>query len=336
MATRERRRGPVFPKGGRQASKLPLEGIRVADFGWVVAAPGCTRWLAMMGAEVIRVESNRHLDILRRIPPFADGIKGSNRSGVYNAENFSKRSCTLDLTRPKAAGLALRLMQISDIVVENFTFGLMEHLGLGFSRLRKLRPDLILASSSGFGRTGPYRAYAAWNEEFFAYSGLSDITGYEGGPPEMVGGVWADRVSAIYLTVALLAALRHRQKTGQGQVIDISMVEAVAVQIPEMIMDYAMNGRVRGRIGNRDDMGSPHGCYPCRGEDRWVAIAVSSEEEWKALCRAMGRPEWIQDERFGDAFRRWKNQAELDSLIGQWTRSCEIPMSGWSKSEEVP
>jgi len=300
-------------------SQLPLEGIRVADFSWVITGPYFTQWLAVMGAEVIRIESSEHTDINRRLPPFADGIMDVNRSGLWNGLNLSKKSCTLDLTKREAVETAKRIVSLSDVVVENFGYGMMERFGLGYPELRELKPDLILVSSSGFGKTGPLKAFTAYNEEFYTYAGLASITGQLGGPPAYIGGIWADHVTGTHLTIAVLAALYHRSKTGEGQYIDMAMTEAVMAQIPEAIMDYTMNQRVRSFAGNRDDTMAPHGCYPCLEEDTWIAIAIASDEDWDVFCHAMGSPQWTKDERFADGLSRWQNQDDLDRLVGEWT-----------------
>jgi benzylsuccinate CoA-transferase BbsF subunit len=302
-------------------SQLPLEGYRVADFSWVIAGPYCTQWLAVMGAEVIRIESGQHTDINRRIGPFADDINGVNRSGLWNGLNLSKKSCTLNLTDPRAVEIAKEIVKISDVVVENFGYGMMERFGLAYPLLRELKPDLVLVSSSGLGKTGPYKAFTAYNEQFVGYGGLASLTGYPDGSPQMIGGVWADHLTGTYLAIAVLAALHHRSQTGEGQYIDMSMTEAVMSQIPEGIMDYTMNQRVRGCVGNRDDVMAPHNVYPCKGEDKWVAIAISTDEEWEALCQVMGNSGWSNEERFSNASNRWENQEELDRLIGDWTRT---------------
>ncbi len=300
--------------------RLPLEGIKIADFSWVIVGPYCTQWLAVMGAEVIRIESSRHLDILRRLPPFAEGVEGFNRSGLYNSVNMSKKSCTLNLDDPRGAELAKKIVEISDVVVEQYSYGTMERWGLGYDSLRELKPELILVSSSGMGRSGPEQDFSAYNEEFLAYSGLALLTGYENGPPVMTGSVWADYQTGLNLTIAILTALYHRTKTGEGQFIDIAMIESVMSQMIEPIMDYVMNGRVRGPMGNLEDALSPHGCYPCSGHDEWVAIAVTNDNEWLALCSAAGKPEWAVDKRFASLFERWRNRSELDQLISEWTK----------------
>ena len=176
-----------------------------------------------------------------------------------------------------------------------------------------------MLAASGLGRTGPYRTYVGYVRGIHACSGLCYLTGHSGGPPVQGGGVYADYLTGTTSAFAILAALHHRSKTGEGQYIDIAMSESVMAQLPEAIMDYTMNGRVRSRVGNRDDIMAPHGCYPCRGEDKWVAIAVSTEEEWAAFCQAIGSPQWTKEEKFSDGFSRWRNQDELDKLIAGWT-----------------
>lgn len=304
-------------------NSLPLEGIRVADFSWVIVGPYSTQWLAMMGAEVIRIESTLRMDILRRQPPFADGVQGADRSGLFNGLNMSKKSCTLDLRRPEAIELARRLIKVSDVVVEQFSYGMMDRFGLSFESLRQLKPDLVLVSVSGMGRTGPLRELSGYNESFLAYSGLATITGYEVGPPVLSGGVWADHATGMNLTLAILTALYRRSQTGLGQTVDISMLESVAAQIPEAIIDYAMNGRATSRTGNHDRDMAPHSCYPCAGDDQWVAISVRNDEEWRAFCGAIGNPRWACDPKYATAQGRLQHQDELDRLVSEWTRKRE-------------
>ncbi len=299
--------------------KLPLEGIRVCDFTWLVAGPCATQMLAVMGAEVIKIESNVHTDLNRRLGPYLDGVVGIERTGNFQRGNMSKKSCTLDLTKPEAAEVAKDIVRISDIVVSNFRTGVMERFGLGYDILRKLKPDLILVCSTGMGNTGPNKDYVAYNEETYAYGGLGHLTGYADKAPSMIVGDYADYKVSIIETFAILSALHYRSKTGKGQTIEIAMVEAVATHVPEAIMDYSMNRRVHQRVGNRMEGMAPHNCFPCKGEDKWVAIAVTNDQEWKAFCRAMGNPRWTEDERFGDTLSRLKNQDELERLIREWT-----------------
>lgn len=300
---------------------LPLDGKRVCDFTWLVAGPTVTQMLAVMGAEVIKIESNVHTDLNRRMGPYLNGEAGDERTGNFPRVNLSKKSCTLDLTRPEAAELAKELVKVSDIVVSNFRNGLMEGYGLSYDVLRELKPDLVLAHSSGMGTTGPNRDYVCYNEEGYAFGGLGYLTGFQDKAPNMIVGDFADYLTGTLETFAILSAVHYHARTGKGQTVEIPMVEAVASHVPEAVLDYSMNRRVRERIGNHAEGMAPHNCFPCQGDDRWVAIAVTSDREWEALCDAIGRPEWVADEKFTDMRSREENQEELERLIAQWTRA---------------
>ncbi len=251
-------------------------------------------WLAVMGAEVIKVESCKRPDMVRRYNLTAKGQEGESdldKSPLFASLNLSKRSCTLDLTRLEAQEILCELIKLCDVVAENFGPGVMERLRLDYTRLRELKDDLIVLSMSGLGRTGPLNDYRAYATTAHAFSGLSSITGYEGGRPISVGAYWSDHIASVMGAFSILASLHHRDKTGQGQYIDLSMTEATIATMPEAIMDFTMNQRLRSAVGNHDDIMAPHGCYPCMGEDDWVVIAVTNDEEWLALCQVTGNPQ---------------------------------------------
>lgn len=297
--------------------KKALHGIRIIDFSWAWAGPYATMLAGLAGAEVIRVESRKRLDMLRRHSAVA-GVP-SMQSDSFHHINLHKESITLDLTRPEAVELVKRLISLSDAVVENFRPGVMERLGLGYPLLREMKPSIVMASLSACGGTGPERHYVGYAMTFGPLSGTSYATGYKDGPPtEFRASMDLGVGTTVFF--ALLAALRHRQRTGEGQHIDISAREAMSCLVGDIFMDYTMNGRIRPRMGNHDEVMAPHNCYPCQGEDRWVSIAIATEEEWQAFCRAIGEPEWSREERFSDPLSRWENQEELDQLIGEWTR----------------
>jgi benzylsuccinate CoA-transferase BbsF subunit len=214
--------------------------------------------------------------------------------------------------------LAKKIIQISDVASQNMRPGAMDKMGLGYETLREVKPDIIMLSSSSFGAEGPLRRYGGYAPSFAAYSGLTHLTGYSDAPPNPMTGS-TDLMSATTSAFAIIAALNHRQNTGQGQHIDLSSVESLAVFTGDALMDYIMNGRVRSRRGNQDDIMAPHNCYRCRGDDKWVSIAVSKENEWQAFCQVMGNPDWTRDEKFSDAYCRWKYQEELDRLVTEWT-----------------
>ncbi len=298
---------------------LPLEGIRVVEITTAWAGPVCGIMLSDMGAEVIKIENPTLPDNARRNEPFAEGKPGLNRSGYFAFFNRGKKSCLLDLKTPEGVEIIKRLIKISDIVIENFAPRVMDSLGLGYSVLKELKPDIIMISASGYGATGPDKDCVAFGPNLEAYVGLNLLIGYPGGTPQKCGTVISDHVGAMSAAFATLAALHYRDITGEGQHIDISEAETLLCCMPEAIMEFTMNGRVPQPQGNRDDNMALHGCYRCLGEDKWVAITVSDNKEWQNLCRAMGQPNLITDERFQDGFRRRKNQDELDAIISEWT-----------------
>jgi len=295
-----------------------LEGIRIADFTWAWAGPYGTMLLAFMGAEVIKIESTKRPDH-SRMRSLAAGptFGGPDHAPIFNDLNLSKMSITLDLSQPKAVELAKKVVSISDVVAENFRPGVMDKLGLGYEALKEVKPDVIMLSSSAVGGTGPQRHYVGYAPTFAALGGMAHLTGFPDGPPVPLMGS-SDLRSATTSAFAILVALYHRAQTGEGQHIDLSSTETIAVLVGDAILDYTMNNRVSSRKGNRDEIMAPHNCYPCQGNN-WVSIAIATDEEWESFCDALGNPPWTKDERFTDAFRRWQNQEELDKLIGEWT-----------------
>lgn len=302
--------------------ELPLQGIRVTDFCHVWAGPHVTQWLAVMGAEVIKVESTLRPDLTRS--SFAGGrvlLPGFNHSVDFAVLNFGKKSCTINMSLPEGREIAKELVVISDVVTENFGGPVMDRWGMGYADLVKVNPSVIMYSGSGFGRTGPYSEFPAYAPIVDAFVGFFAMNGYVGAEPCPYGvGGWTDLTAAQHGAFAILAALHHRMNTGEGQYIDLSMSEVDAAFLPDAIIDYTMNNRVPGLQGNRDSVMAPHGCYRCQGDDAWVAIAVSTDDEWRAFCGALGNPDWVNDNRFRDGLSRWKNQDELDKLVQDWTK----------------
>jgi benzylsuccinate CoA-transferase BbsF subunit len=293
------------------------------DFGQMWAGPHVTQWLVVMGAEVIKIETSLKLDFMRMvgIPP-ALRDKAPNVGSAFACLNYSKKSITLNMNQPRAKELARELVKITDVISENFGGPVLERWGLGYSELKKLKPDIILYSGSGYGRTGPHKERPSYAEIVEAFDGSTSVNGYPGGGPNTVGvSPWTDATQAMHGAFAILAALYHRSKTGEGQYIDAAMIEGSANFLGELVMDYVMNGRAGERIGNRDKIMAPHGCYHCLGEDEWVAIAVADDEEWKAFCMAIGSPAWTKKEEFSDELSRWNNQDKLDKYVEEWTRT---------------
>ncbi|MFW6126435.1 MAG: CaiB/BaiF CoA transferase family protein [Chloroflexota bacterium] len=302
-------------------TRRPLEGIRVTDFCWVWAGPAGTELLAYLGAEVIRVESQDHMCSTRRRPPRRDAPPPPvNCSTTFNCLNLGKRSITVNLTQPKGIELVKRLVAVSDVVTDNYVGGMMARFGLDYPRLKEVKPDIIVISMSGWGAYGPQHAYRAYDPVFAGLSGFFDMTGYPDGPPGKVGSFGrCDLSCGNSFALSILAALIHRANTGEGQFIDLSQWEVMNCSLGDSYMDYFMNQRSPSRAGNRDSLMAPHNCYRCKGDERWVSIAVASDEEWYALCEAAGRPEWAADLRFSTAENRHRNQQELDGLLGGWT-----------------
>jgi len=272
-----------------------------------------------MGAEVIKVESDTSPDLTRTL--FVPGRvrPGRNLSAENTIFNYGKKGVTLDMDRPRALELAKRIVKLSDIVIDNYSGPVMRDWGLGYDDIKKIRPDTIVYSGSGFGRTGPYRDFPAHASQAEAFSGLWSVAGYIGSGPVSLSYGWNDINAAVHGVFAILAVLHHRNKTGQGQYIDLSMTESGAAQLGEAYMDYAMNQRQPERMSNRDKVMAPHGAYRCRGEDKWVAIAIDNDQEWRAFGNALGNPDWTRDERFDDTMGRYRNQDEIDRLISAWT-----------------
>src|SRR5881296_1143024 len=307
------------------ARRAPLAGVRVADFTWVWAGPFCTLQLAHLGAEVIRVETATRPCVTRLLPPFAEFEPGPNRSGYFNQYNQGKKSITLDLKRPEALEVAKRLCAASDVVVENFAAGVMERMGLGWEVLRQLRSDLVMIALSGYGATGPDADKVSYGPAQVPLSGMSSVTGYRGFPPMHVGISYGDPTGGLHGAVAVLAALLHRARTGEGQYIDLSQWETSMAVLAEALTAWTMNGAAPERDGNRDPHMAPCGVFRAAGDDRWVAIAVEDDAAWARFAAAVGRPELAADPRYATAAARQRNEDALDEIVTAWTcaRSAE-------------
>ena len=300
-------------------SKMALEGIRVADFSWVWAGPYCTSLLGYLGAEVIKIESMKRVDQTRQGSIMnGDTFEGVNSSPTFNNANLNKKGVSIDITTEKGQEIARRLVAQCDVVVANMRPGKMDKLHLGYEDLKKVKPDIIMLESTGFGVTGPYRGFAGFAPIFASMGGLANLTGYTDGAPNPMSGV-QDLRAATQAAYAILAALYHRKKTGEGQYIDCSSSECITTLVGNEMMEYTMNGRSLGRTGNTDPVMAPHNVYRCKGDDKWISIAAGTEEEWQNLVHAMGDPDWAKDEKFADMYARHENSAELDRHMAEWT-----------------
>jgi len=294
-----------------------LQSVRIIDVCAFLAGPFTIALLAHLGAEVIKVESIQRLDYLRLMGgyPQPDGYECSP---AFNAVNVNKYGITLNLNHPRGRDIFKQLVAVSDVVAENFSPRVMENWGLSYDVLKEVNPKLIMLSMPGFGTTGPWRNYVAFGPNIEMLAGIPTISGYPDGPP-MMNGYTADPFASLVGATAIMTALLCRQRTGEGQYIDLSQVEATTSFMGEAIMDYNMNGRLQPRRGNRHTSVAPQGVYRCKGEDEWVAITVSSEEKWHKFCEVMGNPYWVEELRFSNAASRQENHDALDNFIELWT-----------------
>lgn len=302
------------------SNKRPLEGVRVCDFSWVGAGPTTTRLLAEFGADVIRLESKSKLDLLRLIGPYKDGIAGIERSGYFSNRNPNKRSIDINMKSPLARNLVVKLIKESDIVINNFTMGVMEKWNLGYEDVKGIKPDIIYITMPTQGSTGPHKNYMGFGITMNALVGIHYLTGYPEKVPFGMGTNYPDHVpNPVHTGFAIAAALLHRRKTGEGQFIDVSQTEAALAVLPTSVMDYAANGKVQGRMGNRNLNAAPHGVYATKGDRRWISIGVFNQGEWEGLLKVMGYPEWADSEKFSSMAKRLENQDELDQMLEDWT-----------------
>ncbi len=318
-----------------RARQGPLAGVRVADFCWMGVGACATRLLADFGAEVIRIEDRNRLDMPRRLPIYKgeartygeeDANPDPNKGGLFNNYNRNKLGVTINMRTAKGRALADRLIAASSVVTENFAPGVMERWGLVYDRLNELSPNVIFARMSGFGHSGPHAEYRSYGPVVQAVSGISHISGLPGEEPSGWGLSYMDNEAAFFNASALLTAIYHRNITGVGAEIDVSAVEAGINLLGPILLDVAVNGRsTRGPDyppGNRLEHpnAAPHGVYPCAGTDRWIAIAVFNDQDWRGLLSAIGDPDWTRDPRFASQAARFANQEALDARMAEWTR----------------
>lgn len=316
-------RGAGDPQGRVGGERdLPLAGLRVLEFGAGMAGPWVGRILAWCGAEVIKVESRQRPDVTRQyIPPRNPELGPQTQLSPWLTDwNAGKRFVAVNLRRPEGVRLVRRLASICDVVVENFAAGVLDRLGLGYAALRRRRRDIIMLSSSGFGRTGPYASFITWGPNIEAFSGLAGMSGFPHRDCIATQYAYPDAAGALHGLVAVLAALEYRRRTGQGQHIDLAQAEVTAACIGELLLEAAVLGGNPARRGNRSPDAAPQGCYPCRGDDRWIALTVAGEPEWEALCQAMNRADLASDPFLRTLDGRIHKHDEIDAAIANWTR----------------
>jgi len=309
-------------------ARQALEGVKVLEIAFIGVTPMTCKLLADNGAEVVRIESMTRLDYLRTSGPYVDGIPSPERSPQVPYLHSNKYGITLNLKHPKGIEVAKRLAAWADIVADGFTTGTLERMGLGYEDLRKINPDIIMFSCNTFGRTSPLSSFPSTGIQITGLSGFMQITGWpDRGATAM--GYYTDFVVPHFNLVAVLAALDYRRRTGRGQHIDLSHIETSIYFLAPVILDYTVNNRIPQRQGNRSPNAAPHGVYRCQGDDRWCAIAVSTDEEWESFCKVIGEPAWTKEPKFATLIGRKKNEDELDKLINEWTlnHSAEQVMS---------
>ena len=323
--------------------RLPMQGIRVADFSWFGAGPYVTRLFAIYGAEVIRIESNAKIDGMRwQAPRKPDVTQTYNISGMFNNFNPGKLGITLKLNVPKGIEIAKKLISISDVVLDNFNPGMMESWGLTYEELVKIKPDIIVTTMPVMGITGSYKLWRGFGTSIRTLAGIDYITGNPDRPPIGTGMLaFPDFTCNPYHSItAILSALHYRNRTGKGQFIELAQFESTVCWSETTILDYTVNNHIQIAINNRLPYAAPHGVYRCHGEEsevdycampesepdhrkkdeRWVAIAVFNEKEWQSFCNVIGNPSWTKDKKFVTFLGRKENEDELDRLVGEWTK----------------
>ncbi len=299
--------------------KGPLQGIRIMDFGWVMAGPRATKALADLGAEVIRIEGRQRLDSFRKLSRLVNG-RETTPGGCYKENNRGKMAITLNMRHPKGIDIATQLLRISDAVVENFSAGVMERWGFGYDYMQSVNPRIIYISMGGFGHSGPYKNYISHGMLIQALCGFTHLTGFPDMAP--VGmGAYSDFISGAAGALALLAALEHRRRTGEGQHIDLAQFQSMTAMLGPFILDYTFNHRSSQRVGvgNPFQPVAPYGTYRCAGEDRWCVINVFTDDQWDAFCQVLGNPAWASEPAFLTMARRVEHRAQLDRHVTEWT-----------------
>ena len=313
---------PTTLHGSGDTSEVyrPLEGVRVVDFFWLLAGPLTSRVLSNYGADIIKVESEARTDTIRLTGAQPTEPGSINTNGVFNEANVGKRSITINMNHPRGIQLVKELVAQSDIVTNNYTPDRMDRWGLGYQDLRQVKSDIIMLTMPVMGMTGPYRGFGSYGNGVIAYSGLSQNMGFPNRPPTGIAPLYSDFAAPYFAVSALMSALHHRERTGEGQFIELAQSEAGINLLGPNILEVTANNQLPPRIGNRSRNAVPHGAYPCTGDDRWIAIACESDDDWRHLATALGHPDLVEDPRYATLDARRASEDELDALIADWTR----------------
>lgn len=314
---------PVATVEAAAPGALPFEGLKVADFSWIGVGPITAKYLGDHGATVVRIETAQPPDRLRVGGPFKDGVFGTNRSQFFGQYNTSKLSLALSLRNPEALTIARRLVEWADVVLESFTPGTIAALGLGWDVVHEINPGAIMVSSCLMGQTGPAAPLAGYGNHAAAISGFYEITGWPDRDPGGPFAAYTDTIAPHFLASTLMAALDHRRRTGEGQYIEQAQMESAVYFLGAELLDYQVSGRAPRRAGNDEPGCAPHDAFPCAGKDEWCAIAIESDEQWQALCEAMGNPDWARNPAFEHAEGRYAAREELFERLAEWTSGFE-------------
>ena len=296
-----------------------LEGLKIVSFEWIVVGPLSTSYLAQQGATVVKVESHVRPDGGRFVAPFKDGIVSPDRSGFFFHQNTSKYSVSINVKKPAGKAVIEKLIKWADVVVENMTPGVMKNLDLDYQAARTINPGIIYVSISIQGQYGPHYRATGYGQLAAALAGCSHLAGWPDRGPAPPHGAYVDFITARFVPCLILAAIDYRNRTGKGQYIDNSILENTAYFFSLPVMDYVVNNRVMNRSGNRHPSACPHGVFKCKGNDRWVAIAIFTDAEWQAFCSVTKKTQWVDDNRFHTFVDRKKNEDELERQINEWT-----------------
>jgi benzylsuccinate CoA-transferase BbsF subunit len=300
---------------------LPLRGVKVLEWTTVINGPTAGRCFSDFGAEVIKIESTITPDNMRVGRPYKDNIPGPDRAPYFVQLNTGKKSFTLNLKKPRGLEIFKKLVSWADIVLQNQRPGRLEEMSLGYNELRKIKEDIILLDGSIVGQVGPLVGeVGGFAGDAMAQSGQSYYYRFPGGEPLTPGFTGTtDVIGPLYIAMAGIVALDHRNKTGKGQHIDLTQIEPVVHFLGPAILDYTVNHRIMPPVGNRDRDAAPHNAFRCQGDDKWCAIAVFTDEEWKGFCRVLGEPEWTSSPKFATLSARKENEDELEKLVNRWT-----------------
>ncbi|OPY82862.1 MAG: Succinyl-CoA:(R)-benzylsuccinate CoA-transferase subunit BbsF [Smithella sp. PtaU1.Bin162] len=304
-------------------SKKILSGVRIVEFGWAVVGPLTTSWAGGYGAEVIKIETKTRPDVIRTMTPYKDDRVNLNNSLFFGRENANKYSLGLNLKHPEGVKIAKRLVAESDCVLDSYTAGVMDSYGLGYNDLKQIKPDIIMLSSCMYGQTGSLRSMPGYGVPLTAISGLTSLCGWPDRPPTGPYGSYTDYLVPRLNLLAIVSALDYRRRTGKGIYIDAAQLESSVQFVAPALLEYGANQQTFIRCGNASRQAAPHGVFSCKGEDRWCAISVFTEREWRGFCDVLGNLPWTKKAEFASLAARKENEAELNTLIEEWTRQQE-------------